>query len=460
MCSHLEQEFQLFFDEILHYFSPAELTTLAKETQFVQRKSKFSAVQCIALCVWLQGKIGTASLNELCSKLATVTGVMMSAEALNQRFNKFMVAFLQELFTRLLSQKLTCSLSSFSQYHSIFQRIRVLDSTSFQLPDAFSDTFPGTGCTSLKLQLEYDLLSGQFLYTDFEPGKNNDRQAGTKRAELISSGDLCLQDIGYFKREAFQTIQEKKGYYLSRTASNTQVYFKNPHPSYSKKGKIIKKTEFNRVSLEKLMVSLEENETKEIQGAYIGVKKKFPVRLIVHRLTDEQKKQRLAKLKEVERVTGIRYSDRSKRLTGLNGYITNLPMDIPKEDIHSLYSLRWQIEILFKTWKSFLKVDKCKPVKFERLQCHIYAQFITMLVCTSIVYRMRYLLIVKKQKELSEYKAMYIVLGMCRELYEAIQKDTEAVREQLSDLFSLIQKNGLKSRQKKETALHILGVTK
>lgn len=461
MTRQLKSEFQLFTDEILHHFSSKELTALAKETKFVQRKSKFSARECIALCIWLQGKIGTASLNELCGKLAASTGVIMSAEALNQRFNRYMVDFLQKLFSRLLAQKVTSSLTSLTKYNDIFQRILVLDSTAFQIPDAFSETFPGTNCTSLKFQLEYDLLSGQFLYTQYEAGSHHDIPTGTERAKQVLPGDLCLRDLGYFKSEDFKTIHKNKAYYLSRLRANAKVYFKNPHPSYRKNGRIIKKTEYISISLEELMNSFSQGESREIPDAYIGVKKKFPVRLLLCRLTKEQQAKRMAKIKEEERVRGIRYSEQTKRLTGLNAYITNLPTMIKKEEIHALYSLRWQIEILFKTWKSFLEVDQCKPMKLTRLQCQIYAQFIKLFICTSTVYRMRYLLIMRKQEELSEYKAAYMVLDMFKEIYEAIQKDTEAVIVQLSRLFFLLQKNGLKSNnRKKKTALHILGVTK
>ncbi|PFZ81823.1 transposase, partial [Bacillus wiedmannii] len=57
-----------------------------------------------------------------------------------------------------------------------------------------------------------------------------------------------------------------------------------------------------------------------------------------------------------EKKKGMKYSPRSKRLSGINVYMTNTPTDIvPMGQVHDWYSLRWQIEILFKTWKSFFQ---------------------------------------------------------------------------------------------------------
>ncbi|CAM4413391.1 hypothetical protein BAMA_16345 [Bacillus manliponensis] len=64
--------------------------------------------------------------------------------------------------------------------------------------------------------------------------------------------------------------------------------------------------------------------------------------------------------------------DKSKRLMSMNVYITNIPPEeVPTNYVHSLYSLRWQVEILFKTWKSFFEIDECKDIKKERLECHL-----------------------------------------------------------------------------------------
>ena len=72
---------------------------------------------------------------------------------------------------------------------SRFKHIRILDAPVFQLPDAFAYEYQGSGGSSntagVKIQLEYDLLSGQFLNVHVGPGKNNDKTYGT----------ICLQTV-------------------------------------------------------------------------------------------------------------------------------------------------------------------------------------------------------------------------------------------------------------------------
>ncbi|MGG3451985.1 IS4 family transposase, partial [Domibacillus aminovorans] len=76
------------------------------------------------------------------------TGVLMSPEGLNQRFNIEAVAFLREVFTSLLTQKLCATQSLSSHMFSAFERIRILDATVFQLPDTFATDYQGSGGSS------------------------------------------------------------------------------------------------------------------------------------------------------------------------------------------------------------------------------------------------------------------------------------------------------------------------
>jgi len=103
--------------------------------------------------------------------------------------------------------------------------------------------------------------------------------------------------------------------------------------------------------------------------------------------------------------------------------VTNAPWEwVPMEQVHELYTVRWQIEIVFKTWKSLFDIDHCRTVKRERIECHLYGKLIAIFLCSSTIFKIRQLLLQKKQIELSEYKAIGMIQDHLFLLYQAIQK--------------------------------------
>ncbi|CUB55341.1 Transposase DDE domain protein [Bacillus subtilis] len=167
--------------------------------------------------------------------------------------------------------------------------------------------------------------------------------------------------MGYFDLHDLQKIHEKEAYYISRLKLNSRIYHKNDNPGYFRNGTVKKGTLYTQLDMEELMNQLSPGQTMGSSEAYIGQYQKLPARVI----------------------------------------------------IHDLYSLRWQIEILFKTWKSFFQIDKCKEIKKERLECHLYGQLISILLCSSTMFKMRQLLLHKKKKELSGLQSILVQLQYC-----------------------------------------------
>ncbi len=256
----ISSELTLFAKELQRFLSPLVLQETAKQMGFVQRSSKYQAAELIALCVWLSQEVARTSLTQLCSRLEASTGVLMSPEGLNQRFNPAAVTFLREVFTSLLTQKLCLNQSLSSDMISTFKRIRILDATVFQLPDSFATNYQGSGGSSntagVKIQLEYDLLSGQFLNVQLGPGKNNDKTYGTICLETVEKVDLCLRDLGYFDLGDLQAIHDKDAYYISRLKLNTRIYIKNPEPEFFNNDTIKKQTENIKLDMAQIMSGL------------------------------------------------------------------------------------------------------------------------------------------------------------------------------------------------------------
>ncbi|KEK21649.1 hypothetical protein BAGA_27455 [Bacillus gaemokensis] len=132
MSVSISDELQLFAQEIQSLLSPNILQNIARDVGFVQRASKYQAKDLLSLCVWISQGVAKTSLTQQAS-----TAVLISPEGLNQRFNVTAVQFLQQVLAKLLDRKLSSSMLLSSPYTSIFKRIRILDSTAFQLPDVF-----------------------------------------------------------------------------------------------------------------------------------------------------------------------------------------------------------------------------------------------------------------------------------------------------------------------------------
>lgn len=325
----ISDELNLLSEELQRCLSPQALHQLAKEVGFVQRTSKYRAQDLVALCVWLSQRVATTSLNQLCSTLESTTGLLISTEGLNQRFNPAALRFLQQLFSLLLQQKLHGSGTISSEYANYFSRIRILDSTTFQLPDIFASSYQGTGGCShtagIKIQLEYDLQSGQFIHLHTDHGKLNDKTYGSSWLQHIQPIDLFIRDLGYFCLEDLHTIHEQQAYYVSRLKLNTRVYQKNENPEYFRDGSIKKKSEYLQLSMEEILERLQRGETLEIPDVYIGMYEKLPALFVVYRLTDTQIRKRDKDQEVREKKKGITYSERSKKLSALNFYITSIP---------------------------------------------------------------------------------------------------------------------------------------
>ncbi|OUB91062.1 IS4 family transposase [Bacillus thuringiensis serovar medellin] len=459
----IQEELQPFAEELQRYITPEFLEELAREMRFVKRKRKFSGSDLATICIWISQRVASDPLVRLCSRLHAVTGTVLSPEGLNKRFNEKSVLFLKHIFSLLLQQKICEQTHISSQLFAHFKRIRIMDATMFQVPHTLEHIYPGSGgcaqTAAIKIQLEYDLHSGQFLNFQVGPGKNNDKTFGTECLDTLRPGDLCIRDLGYFSLEDLDQMDQRGTYYISRLKLNTNVYVKNPDPEYFKNGSIKKQSEYIQINVMQILNQLQPGETIEYQQAYIGDKQQLFSRLVFHRLTAAQLQKRLEKIAEKEKSKHRTYSEKSKLVAGLNVYVTNAPWEwVPMEQVHELYTLRWQIEIVFKTWKSLFDIDHCRTVKQERIECHLYGKLIAIFLCSSTMFKMRQLLLQKKQKELSEYKAIGMIQDHLFLLYQSIQ-NTQEITKLLTRLFHLLQQNGRKShRYEKKTIFDIMGV--
>lgn len=209
---NIEQEFQLLALELQRYLSIEQIHQWARETEFMKRKTKVKPEDFLLLCSFLGESFGEKTLVELCGQLSMTFQVDITAEGLNQRFNAKAVEFIKCLFHALLKKQMIGSLPIVENQR--FKRIRILDSTSFDVNSLYPD-YKGPNGSGTKIQLEYEVISGGFLNLEIQEGVESDTSFPMIIKDDIQPRDLCLRDLGYFSIDNLKDIEEKGGYFLS-----------------------------------------------------------------------------------------------------------------------------------------------------------------------------------------------------------------------------------------------------
>jgi len=382
----------------LIFYRPIELSKLAKDTKFIQRNRQMSALKFLEILFAEPGNIAKKSLSELCLELSR-GGISISKQGFNKKFNEHSVTFLKTIFLMLFTMQMRISMDKNKITSTLdFNRVRILDGTSIKLAQKLGRFYQGTTGAGVKCQIEFDYLTGRFLYMELQDGKAADSVSGMKRLDSVQENDLILQDTGYFNRKMFKKIDEAKAFYVSRAPIDTTFYVDSQNPRYHKDGKIMAKYAYERLYLENELKTMKRGTIREYPKVYFGSGEKYPTRLVIYRMTEEQEARQLERIRRRGQTKSGKIKKKSYDMSSISIYITNFPQRVPAKEVPELYRYRWQVELVFKSWKSDMKVDFYGDMKKERWECHFYAELILLLLSLLIAYQLKAYL--KKEKDL------------------------------------------------------------
>jgi hypothetical protein len=308
-----------------------------------------------------------------------------------------------------------------------FSGIQIVDSSAFGLPDNLQNEFPGSGGagpkSALKLQVIWDFLHGNFLDIVTQDGNQPD-QSFCQHALQILPGWLCLSDLGYFALETLEIIVQTQAYFISRWSVGCGLI----DPATETKFDLLsylQKTTQNQLEL----------------NLWIGLQKRIACRLLAVRLSPEIVEERRRKLREKARKKGRAVSAVSLAWLEWSIFITNVPLEwLTLEQISLIYRLRWQIELLFKLWKSECQIDRIAGRIRDRVLCEIYAKLIGSVIFQYISFPLRW-----TDRELSPVKAIQTFRRFAVALANALQ-NAEKLDALLSKLFDIWRRCGLKDK--------------
>ena len=359
---------------------------VAKESKFVQRQSKMTGVVFLLTVVLGFLEEPKASLNFLC-QVAEDLGVSISKQGLQERLTDNAVEFMKQMFGLVkenMENKVPIPLKLLTQ----FKVVQLMDSTVITLPKTQAEEFAGAGgsgsSAAMKLQTIWDFLRGNLTEIWITPARKSD-QGFKKHLDYIEPGGLFVADLGYFVLGLLQQIADKEAYFLTRFKAQTGL--RNP------------------VTGEKfdLFTYLKQTTAAEVElYLWVGFDVKLPARLLAVRLPDAVVAERRRKAKSRAKRKGRTLSQRHLAWLAWSIYITNVPASmLSLAQVALIYSLRWQIELLFKLWKSEGRLDRVAGIGRQRILCELYAKLIGFVLFHYLTSPLRW-----DNRELSPTKAL------------------------------------------------------
>jgi hypothetical protein len=215
------------------------------------------------------------------------------------------------------------------------------DSSTVVLPAEYADEFPGCGGTSnsgkaaLKIQVLWNLCTGKLTRLLIEPGRSSDAKSAVIE-KIPPAGSLSIWDLGYFCLKRFRDWTAKGAYWISRLQPGTVVLDLNGE-SWN--------------LLERLRQHLWDAPLDVM--VLLGSEQRVPSRLIALRAPQEVAARRRQSAYRKAQKSGRTPTAEHLEWCNWTIFVTNCPADLLTwQEVVVLYRSRWQIELLFKLWKS------------------------------------------------------------------------------------------------------------
>lgn len=320
---------------------------LGRTTGLIQRLRKFSAVSLLRMIVLTLLKKPDPKPDDYRATAAQL-GVDVSPAAIAKRFSPQLVVFLRGVLERAIPRVMVAAPATLPLLQR-FTCVLIGDSTQIALPDACAEEFPGCGGTAgsgraaLKIQVLWDLLSGGIRRLLIEPGRSSDATSPIAQ-EAAPAGSLSVFDLGYFGLQRFRRLMNGGAFWISRLQHGTLIFDPDGQP------------------LRWLDDLRQHTGSGPIELAVLlGATERLACRLIAVRAPQEVANRRRQQVYEKAQKHGRQPSREYLDWQDWTIFVTNCSTEqLTWKEVVVVYRARWQIELLFKLWKSHNKLAALK----------------------------------------------------------------------------------------------------
>lgn len=365
-----------------------------------QRERKMSAETLVQTLVLGCLETGQASLTDWVG-VADDLGCAISASSLDERLNSRLVLLLYAVLTAAIRYRVGTPHLPIAKLKT-FRQVICYDSTRIALSPIFKDVFADTtaGHSSLKVQLGYDYLSGQLVSLDFASGIQPDQKDRGLLAQAQAGVCLCC-DLGYFEQHQLQQLDEQDASFIMPYQSQTALY------------------DLDSGERMDLAAQLRNQSADTFSATYaLGAQARHPLRIVARRLPTSRVERRQRHANQRAKRDGYTRSQAHRELLAWHILVTNLDASWTVEDIFTLYGVRWQIELIFKGWKSYLEIEPIGYWRRERIFAQLLATLIGAVLCQTTFALVRWV----EQAETSAFRTIVVLKRRITRLCRVIRR--------------------------------------
>jgi hypothetical protein len=351
-------------------FGP-EAERLARASGFVRRRRRVSAAgfaRVLSLVPLLGGRATLERLGESLGVTASAVGQRLR----QPRAAQFLAALLRHAVERLgaAGGARPVAIPVLRRFRGVF----LTDSTSLALPPGLARRFAGcgggtgpddpSGRAAVKVFLRLDLLTGRVADLLCRAGRTPDAR-GQRRLTRLPAGALSVADLGFFDSRWLRACGRRGVFWLTRLPARLSVHTGD--------------------GWQELADWLRDRRRRGVTAwegpLTIGQKSPVAARVIVRRCPAAESARRRRKARARARRNGQTAGVRQLTLCDWWVLATNVPAGrLSADEAAAVYRARWQIELVFKRWKSLGHWAVDRAVSATHAECQLYARLVGVLV--------------------------------------------------------------------------------
>jgi hypothetical protein len=345
---------------------------LARDTGFCLRERTLTGPVFAKAVVFCLLDKRAPSLEDFADFASEHLHAHVTHKAFDERFGERSAHFLAALLGEALAHCFTARpalLPLLRQFDGVYLR----DASTVSLPACLADLFPGRKGkdgrpgAALKVVLEMEVTTGQFTELEVMPALDNDKTSEVA-AKPLPKGSLLLEDMGFLCGERLREYVERGVYFLTRVPCWTAFFEKKA----ARKG-------YERLDL--LAWLRRADKPHVAREAYVLGKEKLRLRVLAVRVPEEVAEARREQVRKDARSRGRAVSQRKLDLCEWNILVTNAPAElISAREGWELRRVRWQIELVFKVFKSGGGLERTQARSAGRVLSELYAKLLGQVV--------------------------------------------------------------------------------